>query len=92
MVLKVKNIPEVENLGHVPSEVAGRLRALLANGVEAQPDARRKGFYEVDGGTHTYWIHISPVSGRLMLMAAWEKLTKKLAPGNGLLPQAIRAA
>jgi hypothetical protein len=61
----------IENLRHYPSEVVEKLRGLLATGVEARPDPRRKGFYDVEDGARTFFIHISPVSGNVMLLATW---------------------
>ena len=63
----------IENLRHYPAELVEKLHRLLAQGVEAQPDPRRKGFYDLDGGTRVFFIHVSPVSGNVMLLASWTK-------------------
>lgn len=61
----------IENLRHYPAELVEQLHRLLTQGAEAQPDRRRKGFYDLDSGTRVFFIHISPVSGNVMLLASW---------------------
>ncbi|HKS95607.1 MAG TPA: hypothetical protein VJV74_05670 [Terriglobia bacterium] len=61
----------IENLRHYPSDVVEKLRGLLVAGVNARPDPRRKGFYDVEDGARVFFIHISPVSGNVMLLATW---------------------
>jgi hypothetical protein len=73
MVLRAQDNQVIENLGHCPAESVEKLRQLLAAGAPAKADARRKDFYEVQNGTRVYWIHISPVSGRVVLLAIWQK-------------------
>lgn len=69
----------IENLRHYPAELVEKLHRLLAQGVEAQPDPRRKGFYDLDGGTRVFFIHVSPVSGSVMLLASWPKEREEAA-------------
>jgi len=47
------------------------LRRLLLGGAEANRDPRRQHFYEIDGEAETYYIHISPVTGKVTLLARW---------------------
>jgi hypothetical protein len=75
MVLKASDNPVIENLGHYPAESVETLRQLLAAGAPAKADARRKDFYELHNGSRVYWIHISPVNGRVVLLAVWQKPT-----------------
>ena len=69
----------IENLRHYPAELVEKLHRLLAQGVEAQPDPRRKGFYDLDSGTRVFFIHISPVSGNVILLASWLKEREQAA-------------
>ncbi len=71
MLLYVNGDPVIEDLGKHSPELIENLRQLLATGVEAQPDPRRPNFYDLRNCTRTYFIHISPVSGKVMLIAAW---------------------
>lgn len=56
--------------GHSPETVV-RLRQALASGAPAVPEARRPGFFEVHAEDHVFYIHISPVTQRITLLATW---------------------
>ena len=56
--------------GH-SSEVVERLRQALASGAPVIPEARRPGFFEVYADEHVFYIHISPVTQRVTLLATW---------------------
>lgn len=56
--------------GHSP-EIVERLRQALASGAPAIPEARRPGFFEVHADEHVFYIHISPVTQRITLLATW---------------------
>jgi hypothetical protein len=69
----------IEDLGsHSAATVIG-LGILLAGPVNATPDMKRKGFYEVEDGSTVYYIHVSPVSGTIFFLATWKKLTAPTA-------------
>jgi hypothetical protein len=44
----------------------------LAGG-PAECDPRRKNFYNLAGEKNTYYIHVSPVSGNVILLAKWSR-------------------
>jgi hypothetical protein len=82
--LRVKNMEELTQFesGFAPdsaiedprghsSEVVERLRQALASGAPAVPEARRPGFFEVRADEHVFYIHISPVTQRITLLATW---------------------
>jgi hypothetical protein len=73
MVLRLQNISSIENLGRCSAESMEQIRALLSSGAIARADERRKGFYEVQSGDDLFWVHVSPVSGRVALLAAWKQ-------------------
>jgi hypothetical protein len=54
-----------------PEETIRALRGLLSSGAIVIPDPKRKSFYEVKSGSLVYYIHISPVSGNILLLATW---------------------
>ncbi len=56
--------------GHSP-EIVERLRQALVSGAPAIPEARRPGFFEVHADEHVFYIHISPVTQRITLLATW---------------------
>lgn len=73
MLLRLEQQPSVENLRNYPAETVDKLRELLAAGAPARPDPRRSNFYELENGSRVYYIHISPVSGKVWLLAIWSK-------------------
>ena len=56
--------------GHSP-EIVAWLRQALASGVPAVPEARRPGFFEVHADEQVFYIHVSPVTQRITLLATW---------------------
>lgn len=73
MVLRLADELRIENLRNHPPEEVERLRALLAAGAEVREDPHRERFYEVPNGRRVYYIHISPTSGTVWLLASWQK-------------------
>ncbi len=73
MVLRLNQRPNIEDLRNHPAETVEKLRELLASGAPAQPDPRRKDFYEVENGSRVFYIHISPLNGKVLLLATWLK-------------------
>jgi hypothetical protein len=62
------------------------LQQLLAGGVAGKPDPKRPDFYELESGARVFYVHISPVTGSVTLLATW---TTDEAP---LLPELRHAA
>lgn len=71
MVIRLNHQPSIDNLRNYPAEVVNRLRELLASGAPARPDPRRADFFELDNDDQVFYIHISPVTGKVMLLATW---------------------
>jgi hypothetical protein len=63
---------KIVDLGRHSQQTIEGLRELLAAGATVRPDARRPGFFDVDSGSDTYFIHVSPVTGNILLLAAWK--------------------
>ncbi|MFZ0959904.1 MAG: hypothetical protein WAO35_03290 [Terriglobia bacterium] len=72
MILKMDGPNRIDNLRHYPAETVGRLRSLLETGVIATPDPHRKGFYDLEDGDRTFYIHVSP-TGTILLLAEWQR-------------------
>jgi hypothetical protein len=72
MVLRLNNNLTIENPIRVPAESVERLRLLLSSGATAHVDAHRENFYEIENGGRVFWIHVSPISGHVVLLATWE--------------------
>jgi hypothetical protein len=70
----------IEDLGsHSVATVIG-LGILLAGTVNATPEPKRKDSYEVEDGDTVYYIHVSPVTGTIFLLATWGKLAASGGP------------
>ena len=65
---------QIQDLGNHPAGTVISLGILLAGEVNVTPDPRRKDFYEVESHAIVYYIHVSPVTGRIFLLAIWENV------------------
>ena len=70
-MIQVKEGARIENPREYEPGAVEHLRHLLAVGSLAQRDPHRENFYEIEGNSETYYIHISPVSGNVVLLAKW---------------------
>jgi len=73
MVLRLAQRPIIEDLRNHSAETVENLRELLASGAPAHPDPHRAGFYEVQNHSQVFYIHVSPVNGKVLLLATWRK-------------------
>lgn len=62
---------EIQDLGNHPAASVIALGILLAGSVDATPDLKRKGFYEIRAGATVYYICESSRSGLIFLLAIW---------------------
>jgi hypothetical protein len=61
----------IEDLGQHPAEAVYGLRSCLAAHPNLVRDPKRKNLFEVQGCARVYYIHVSPVSGKISLLATW---------------------
>ena len=73
MILQLNQQPNIEDLRHHGPEAVEKLRRLLAYGAPAKPDPCRSDFFELEDGNKVFYIHISPVNGKVLLLATWLK-------------------
>ena len=71
MVLRINQETRIENPRNYSPRVMDELRTLLRQGVDGRPDQQRQNFYELEGDHGTFYIHISPISATVMLLAWW---------------------
>ena len=71
MHLRMEHLSGVENARHYSPETIKELEQILRAGGYAFPDPRRKHFYDLMAQDRTFYIFISPVTGRVELLAAW---------------------
>jgi DUF2934 family protein len=91
MFIRMKRLPGVDNLRNYPAEIIRELEELLLSGGSALPDPKRKGFYDLENYERTFFIHISPITGKVVLLATWRKaLFRRLDAGSYELEERIR--
>ena len=61
----------LENPRKYENGTVEQLRSLLEAGNPAQRDPHRENFYELESQDETYYIHVSPISGNVTLLARW---------------------
>ena len=71
MLLKIKHRPDVDNLRNYPAEIINEFEELLLSGGLALADPKRKNFYDLENLGRTFFIHISPKTAKVMLIATW---------------------
>lgn len=86
MLIRLNHRPAIDNIHHYPQSVVERLANVLTFGAVAKADDRRKDFYDVTDGDRAFFIHISPVSGKVFLLASWE-----VQPATPLVARAASA-
>jgi hypothetical protein len=71
--------PIVEDLRqHTPEQLL-ELRLMLTSGIKGREDARRPGFYEMDGVSNVYYVFRYPSGHKILLVAAWDRQTDPVA-------------
>jgi hypothetical protein len=83
MVLRMSESLQIDDLRRHSAEQVEALRRLLAAGALAKPDPHRQDFYEVTGSGQIFYIYVSPVNGKVVLLAVW--------PNEGLQPSVKRS-
>jgi len=88
----MKRLPGVDNPRNYPAEIIKELEELLLWGGSALPDPKRKGFYDLENCERRFFIQISPISGKVALLATWRKaLFPRLDASSYELEERIRA-
>ena len=79
MRLNLGEVLIIEDLGKHSAATVISLALHLAGAADVTADPKRKGFYEVDDGRTVYYIHVSPVTATIFLLATWENLPSSQA-------------
>jgi len=69
----MKRLPGVDNLRNYPAEIIKELEELLLSGGSAFPDPKRNGFFDLENYERTFFIQISSITGKVVLLATWRK-------------------
>jgi hypothetical protein len=70
-VLQTEQELHVEDLRNHPPEDVERLNQLLISGATRRPDPQRRNFFEIEDRDRVFYVHISPASGKVLLLATW---------------------
>jgi len=70
-MIQIKGGTKVENPRQYEARAVEHLRQLLEMGAPGQRDPDRENFYEIEGQTETFYVHLSPMSGNVVLVAKW---------------------
>lgn len=73
MVLRMNVGASIENPRGYAAETVEDLRNLLLSGGNGEQDPHREHFYEIEGSRESFFIHISPVTGNVVLLAKWSR-------------------
>ena len=84
-MVEIKTGAQIENPREYECGAVEHLRHLLALGIPAQRDPKRENFYEIDSTCENYYIHISPVSGNVVLLARWLSQAEDCCASSGRL-------
>ncbi len=79
---QAKAVATIENPREYETGVVEQLRHLLEAGAAVQPDPRRPHFYEIEGEDETFYIHISPFTANVVLLAKWSRQAQRYCPGS----------
>ncbi len=91
MFLRMKRLPGVDNPRNYPAEIIKELEELLLWGGSALPDPKRKGFYDLENYERRFFIQISSITGKVVLLATWrESAFRRLDAGSYELEERIR--
>ena len=91
MFLRMKRLPGVDNLRNYPAEIIKELEELLLSGGSAFPDPKRNGFFDLENYERTFFIQISSITGKVVLLATWRKaLLRRLDAGSYELEERTR--
>jgi hypothetical protein len=71
--LKHKQPPLLEDLRNHSQDQVLELRTLLSMGAPLRADARRPGFFEVDGDANVFYIFKYPTGTKVLLLGVWER-------------------
>ncbi len=84
-MIQVKEGARIENPRKYEPGAVEHLRHLLEVGIPAQRDARLENFYEIESNYETYYIHVSPISGNVVLLAKWLRQPQECCLRSGYL-------
>jgi len=76
-MLVTERILEIDAPRNHSPEIQERLRLLLGSGAPARPDPKRPEFFEIEDETQVFYIHVGKPSGKVTLLAVWDREEKR---------------
>jgi hypothetical protein len=73
MVVTIEPVLEIEAPRNHSPETQERLRQLLHSGAPTRPDIKRPDFFEIEDHAQVFYVHIGKASGRVTLLAIWNR-------------------
>ena len=83
MEIQLKEGVNIENPRQYAAHAVEQLRQLLAAGKLAQLDPKRQNFFEIESEDETYYIHVSPITGNVVLLARWIRQADECCQARG---------
>jgi hypothetical protein len=80
-VVTIEPVLEIEAPRDHSPETQEKLRQLLDSGAPARPDIKRPNFSEIEDDTHVFYVHVAKASGKVMLLAVWNRDAEDIATG-----------
>jgi hypothetical protein len=85
MLLRMREGSRIENPRGYAVQYVEDLRELLQAGSHAEADSHRDHFYQVEDHKNVYYIHISPITGNVILLAKWGRQPQACYADKGSL-------
>jgi hypothetical protein len=85
MRLQMREGTKIENPRAYANQVVEGLRELLAAESHVQSDPNREHFYQLEDDKNAYYIHVSPITGNVILLAKWTRQTDACYVNEGTL-------
>ncbi len=85
MRLQMREGSTIENPRSYANHAVEGLRELLAGESCVQKDPRRDHFYLIEDDKSTYYIHVSPITGNVILLAKWTRQAQPCYANEGSL-------
>lgn len=85
MRLQMREGSTIENPRSYANHAVESLRELLAAGSHSQKDPNRDHFYQLEDDRNSYYIHVSPITGNVILLAKWTRQAQDCYTNEGSL-------
>jgi len=85
MRLQMREDSKIENPRAYSNHAVEGLREMLAGESHVQQDPNRDHFYQLEDDKNAYYIHVSPITGNVILLAKWTRQAQPCYANEGSL-------